>query len=43
MNLCVPELSETPQNFAASMLKIVCEARQAANTIKVFAAGTTST
>ena len=36
MNLCVPKLSETPQNFAASMLKLVCEAHQAANTVKVF-------
>ena len=33
MNLCVPKLSETPQNFAASMLKLVCEAHQA---VKVF-------
>ena len=36
MNLCVPKLSETPQNFAASMLKLVCEAHQATNTMKVF-------
>ena len=36
MNLCAPKLGETPQNFAASMLKLVCEAHQAANTMKVF-------
>ena len=36
MNLCVPKLSETPQNFAVSMLKLVCEAHQATNTMKVF-------
>ena len=36
MNLCVPKLSETSQNFAASMLKLVCEAHQAAKTMKVF-------
>ena len=35
MNLCVPKLSETPQNFAASMLKLVCE-HLATNTMKVF-------
>ena len=35
MNLCVPKLSETPQNLA-SMLKLVCEAHQATHTMKVF-------
>ena len=36
MNLCVPKFGETPQNFAASMLKLVSEAHQATNTMKVF-------
>ena len=35
MNLCVPKLSETPQNLA-SMLKLVGEAHQATHTMKVF-------
>ena len=36
MSLCVPRLRETPQNSAASMLKLVCKAHQTTNTMKVF-------
>ena len=36
MSLCVPKLGETPQKFAASMLKFVCKAHQTTNSMKVF-------
>ena len=32
----MPKLGETPQNFAASMLKLVCEAHQNTNTVKAL-------